>query len=422
MVERLSIARLGSRGDGVADTPAGALYVPYTLPGETAEVDQWPGHPDRRHLIKVDSASPDRITPICPHFGTCGGCALQHLALARYRHWKRALVTEALAKAGLDAPVDDLIDAHGDGRRRAVFHARRGTHDVLEVGFAALKAHRVVAIDRCPILAPGLDGAIETAWAIAEALAGTRKPLDIQVTATETGLDVDVRGSGPLTAARVGELAPIADRRRLARLTRHGEMVAQRTKPMLRIGRTELMLPPGAFLQATAAGEAILARLVATHCAGARTVADLFCGVGPFALRLAERARITAADNDEAAIAALQRAATGAQGLKPIEALGRDLFRRPFVAVELKRFDAVVFDPPRQGAEAQAHALAGSAVATVVAVSCNPGTFARDARILIDGGYRLVRVTPVDQFLYSAHVELVACFQRMGQERRGRGG
>ena len=422
MVERLSIARLGSRGDGVADTPAGALYVPYTLPGETAEVDQWPGHPDRRHLIKVDSASPDRIAPICPHFGTCGGCALQHLARARYRDWKWALVTEALAKAGLDAPVDDLIDAHGDGRRRAVFHARRGTHDVLEVGFAALKAHHVVAIDRCPILAPGLDGAIETAWAIAEALAGTRKPLDIQVTATETGLDVDVRGSGPLTAARVGELAAIADRRRLARLTRHGEMVAQRTKPMLRIGRIELMLPPGAFLQATAAGEAILARLVATHCAGARTVADLFCGVGPFALRLAERARITAADNDEAAIAALQRAATGTQGLKPIEALGRDLFRRPFVAVELKRFDAVVFDPPRQGAEAQAHALAGSAVATVVAVSCNPGTFARDARILIDGGYRLVRVTPVDQFLYSAHVELVACFQRMGQERRGRGG
>jgi 23S rRNA (uracil1939-C5)-methyltransferase len=292
---------------------------------------------------------------------------------------------------------------------------------VLEVGFTALKAHRVVAIDRCPILAPDLDGAIETAWAIAEALAGARKPLDIQVTATETGLDVDVRGSGPLTAARVGELAAIADRRRLARLTRHGEMVAQRTKPMLRIGRTELMLPPGAFLQATAAGEAILARMVATHCAGARTVADLFCGVGPFALRLAERARITAADNDEAAIAALQRAATGAQGLKPIEALGRDLFRRPFVPVELKRFDAVVFDPPRQGAEAQAHALAGSAVATVVAVSCNPGTFARDARILIDGGYRLVRVTPVDQFLYSAHVELVACFQRMDQERRATG-
>src|SRR4030088_134199 len=243
MVERLSIARLGARGDGVADTPAGTLYVPYTLPGETAEGDQWPRHDHPRPLIKVDSARPDRIAPICPHFGTCGGCALQHLAAARYRDWKRALVTEALAKAGLDATVDDLIDAHGEGRRRAVFHARRGTHDVLEVGFAALKAHRGVAIDRCPILAPGLDGAIEAAGAIAEALAGTRKPLDIQATATDAGLDVDVRGSGPLTAARVGDLAAIADRCRLARLTRHGEMLAQRTKPMLPIGRTQLMLP-----------------------------------------------------------------------------------------------------------------------------------------------------------------------------------
>ncbi len=186
MVERLVIDRLGSRGEGIADTDAGPRYVPYTLPGETVEVDPWPGHPDRRHLIKVDAASPDRIAPVCPHFGICGGCALQHLATARYRDWKRALVVDALAQAGLDAPVDDLVDAHGEGRRRAVFHARRGTRDVLEVGFAALKAHHVVAIDRCPILAPSLDGAIETAWAVAEALGGAGKPLDIQVTATTT--------------------------------------------------------------------------------------------------------------------------------------------------------------------------------------------------------------------------------------------
>ena len=418
MVERLSIARLGARGDGVADTPAGPLYVPYTLPGEIAEVDQWPGHADRRHLIKVDSASPDRIAPICPHFGTCGGCALQHLATARYRHWKRALVTEALAKAGLDAAVDDLIDAHGDGRRRAVFHARRGTHDVLEVGFAALKAHRVVAIDRCPILAPGLDGAIETAWAIAEALAGTRKPLDIQVTATDAGLDVDVRGSGPLTAARAGDLAAIADRRRLARLTRHGEMVAQRTKPMLRIGRAQLVLPPGAFLQATAAGEAILARLVEAHCAGARTVADLFCGVGPFALRLAESARITAADNDAGRNRCL--AARRDRGARP--QADRGAGARPLSAtVRAGRTQALRCRRVRSAAAGRRGAGAGArgvAGATVVAVSCNPATFARDARILIDGGYRLERVTPVDQFLYSAHVELVACFQRSGEGRR----
>jgi 23S rRNA (uracil1939-C5)-methyltransferase len=412
MTERIEIARLGARGDGIADTPAGALYVPYTLPGETAEVDLWPGHPDRRHLIRIETPSPERIAPVCPHFGICGGCALQHWASERYRDWKRSLVTQALVQAGLDAPVDDLIDAHGEGRRRAVFHARRGTRDVLEVGFAALRAHHVVAIDRCPILAPGLDGAIESAWAIAEALGGERKPLDIQVTASAAGLDVDVRGSGALTAARTGELARVAERRRLARLTRHGEIVAQRAAPTVTMGRAEVVLPPGAFLQATAAGEEALARLVATHCDGAKTVADLFAGVGPFVLRLAERARVTAADNDADAIAALARAAAGTQGLKPIETQSRDLFRRPLVPTELKRFDAVVFDPPRQGAEAQARMLAECAVPTVVAVSCNPATFARDARILADGGYRLMRVTPVDQFLYSAHVELVARFSR----------
>ena len=412
MAEQITIARIGHRGDGIADTPAGPIYVPYTLPGETVEVEPWPGHPDRRHLIRVDVASAERIAPVCPHFGTCGGCALQHWSAARYRDWKRALVVEALAQAGLDAPVAGLIDAHGEGRRRAVFHARRGTHDVLEVGFAALRAHHLVAIDRCPVLAPALAGSIEAAWAIAETLEREKKPLDIQVTATDAGLDVDVRGSGPLTAARGGELARIAERHRLARLTRHGELVSQRAPPAVTIGRARVLLPPGAFLQATAAGEAALAALVAAHCEGAGRIADLFAGVGPFALRLAEHGRVTAADNDSEAVAALKRAAAATQGLKPVETQLRDLYRRPFVPVELKGFDVVVFDPPRQGAQAQARELAASAVPRVVAVSCNPATFARDARILVDGGYRLAAVTPVDQFLYSAHVELVARFER----------
>jgi 23S rRNA (uracil1939-C5)-methyltransferase len=412
MVERLAIDRLGHRGDGIADTPAGPVYVPYSLPGETVEVDPWPSHPDRRHLIKVDIASPERIAPICPHFGICGGCALQHLDTASYRTWKRALVTEVLAQARLDVAVDDLVDAHGEGRRRAVFHARRGQRDVLEVGFAALRAHHVVAIDRCPILAPSLAGALEAAWAIAEALGGTGKPLDIQATATDSGLDVDVRGSGPLTAARTADLARIAEHHRLARLTRHGEIVAQRAVPTLRIGRANVVLPPGAFLQATAAGEAALAQLVEAHCSGAKAIADLFAGVGPFALRLAERARVTAIDSDKDAIAALARAAAATQGLKPIDAQARDLFRRPLAPVELKAFDTVVFDPPRQGAEAQARALAASVVPRVVAVSCNAATFVRDARILADAGYQLTRVTPVDQFLYSPHVEIVGLLER----------
>ena len=412
MVERLLIARLGARGEGVADTAAGAVYVPHALPGEIVEVEPWLGHADRRRLTKVEVASPERITPVCGHFGVCGGCALQHLATARYRDWKRGLVVAALARAGVDAPVDDLIDAHGEGRRRAVFHARRSARDVLEVGFAALKAHHVVPIERCPILAPALSGALPTARDIAEVLASTHKPLDIQVTATDSGLDLDVRGSGPLTAAQTTALAKVVDRRNLVRLTRHGELVAQRTPPVLAIGRAQVVLPPSAFLQATTAGEAILARLVALHSQNAKTVADLFCGVGPFALRLAERARVTAIDSDAAALAALRRAAAGTAGLKPVTAQQRDLFRYPLARTELKGFQAVVFDPPRQGAQAQARELAASGVARVAAVSCNPASFARDARILLDGGYRLVRVIPVDQFLFSAHVELVAHFEK----------
>jgi 23S rRNA (uracil1939-C5)-methyltransferase len=412
MVERLEIKRLGRRGDGIADSPAGPLYVPYTLPGETAEVDPWPGHPDRRRLVRVDVTSPQRVAPICPHFGTCGGCALQHWDAARYRDWKRGLVVEALAWAGIDAPVDDLVDAHGEGRRRAVFHARRGQRDVLEVGFAALRTHQLVAIDRCPVLAPSLDGAIAAAWAVAEVLEPTRKPLDIQVTASEAGLDIDVRGSGSLAPARVAELAQVAERLKLARLTRHGELVAQRAPPTLAVGRARVTLPPGCFLQATAAGEAALATLVSEGCGEGDQVADLFAGVGPFALRLAESMRVTAIDSDQAVIAALKRAAETTTGLKPVATEVRDLFRRPLIAAELKRHDCVVFDPPRQGAEAQARALASSSLPRIIAVSCNPMTFARDARILIDGGYRLTRITPVDQFRYSPHVELVGRFER----------
>jgi 23S rRNA (uracil1939-C5)-methyltransferase len=413
VTELLTISRIGHRGDGIAETPAGPIYVPYTLPGETVTVEAVAGHPDRRHLVHVDKPSHERAQPICKHFGQCGGCAMQHLSLAEYHLWKRSLVVEALAQAGLVAPVDEaIIDAHGQGRRRAVLHARRGTHDLLEVGFTAPRAHHIVAIDSCPILAPGLDGAIEAAWAIAEIVKVANKPLDIQMTATDSGIDVDLRGSGPLGTKPMAALARAAETHRLVRITRHGELVTQRAQPFLKIGRADVPLPPGAFLQATAQGEAELARLVLDHVGGAKRVADLFCGVGPFALRMAERASVTAADSDEAAIRALTRAAATVSGLKPVQATTRDLYRRPLMPAELNAFDAVVFDPPRQGAEAQARELAKSAVPTVVSVSCDANTFARDAKILVDGGYKLARVAPIDQFRHSFHVEIVGKFER----------
>jgi 23S rRNA (uracil1939-C5)-methyltransferase len=412
VTELIVIARVGHRGDGIAETADGDVFIPYTLPGETVEAEPVAGHPDRRNLLRVATPSPDRIEPFCPHFGICGGCATQHWAEAPYRAWKRDLVVTALAHARIDAPVGDLIDAHGEGRRRAVLHARKhNTRDILEVGFSTLRAHTLVPIEACPVLAPSMAGTIPAAWAIAEALSPLKKPLDIQVTGTMNGLDIDVRGSGPLNAKSTAALARIADKNKLARITRHGEMVTQRAAPALQIGRATLTLPPGSFLQATQAGEDTLARLVAAHAAKPKMVADLFCGVGPFALRLAEKAKVTAIDADAAALDALAQAAR-APGLKPIAVQKRDLFRRPITTPELKGFDTVIFDPPRVGADAQARELAKSKVPMVIAVSCNAATFARDARILIDGGYELSDVTPVDQFKYTAHVEIVARFIR----------
>ncbi|SDI05060.1 MULTISPECIES: class I SAM-dependent RNA methyltransferase [Bradyrhizobium] len=412
-IERLVIDHVGHRGDGVATVGGESVYVPYTLGGETVEVAPVPGHhPDRRRLVAVEIPSPERVAPFCPHFGICGGCAIQHWETAPYRAWKRDIVVTTLAQAGIACEVAPLIDAHGAGRRRITLHARMGTHEVLKVGFAAVSSHDIVPINRCPILDPHLDGAIEAAWAIAEPLIGVGKPLDIQVTATENGLDVDVRGSGPVSTKLIGKLSEVAKQHGLARLTRHGELVLARTTPVISIGAAQVALPPGSFLQATIAGEETLAALVADHCKRAKHVADLFCGVGPFALRLAAKSRVAAFDNDASSIAALQKAATSTSGLKPLKAEARDLFRRPLVPQELRDYDTVVFDPPRQGAQAVATHLAASKVPTVVAVSCNVATFARDARILIDGGYKIDGVTPVDQFRHTPHVELVARFRR----------
>ena len=413
MVERLLIDHVGHLGDGIALAEGRSLFVPYTLGGEVVEVAAAPGHhPDRRQLLRIEQASSERIEPLCQHFGICGGCAIQHWETKHYRAWKRDLVVATLAQAKIGCEVASLIDAHGAGRRRVTLHARKGTHDGLKVGFTAAQSHDVVPIDRCPILDPDLGGALDAAWALAEPLIGIGKPLDIQITATDGGLDVDIRGSGPLPATVIAALSQVVAKHGVIRLTRHGELVLMSQAPGMMMGKARVILPPGSFLQATLAGEETLAALVSKHRGRAKHVADLFCGVGPFALRLAEKSRVSAYDSDAGAIAALQKAVASTPGLKPVRAETRDLFRRPLVAEELRDFDAVVFDPPRQGAQVQAERLAASQVPVVVAVSCNVATFARDARILIDGGYGIEGVTPVDQFLYTPHVELVARFAR----------
>jgi 23S rRNA (uracil1939-C5)-methyltransferase len=408
----MRIDHVGHRGDGVGFTGGESLFVPYTLGGEIVEVEPVAGHPDRRSLSRIDKASPQRIDPFCRYFGSCGGCAIQHWQPEAYRAWKRAIVVETLEHAGIACAVDALIDAHGAGRRRITVHARRDSEGEVRTGFAAAGSHAIVAISDCPILDPALRGAFDAARALAEALKPANKPLDIQVTAASNGLDADVRGSGTLTSAMIAALSAIAQQHNLARLTRHGELVLMRTPPTIEIGTVRVALPPGSFLQATTAGEEALAALVLGHCTRAKHIADLFCGVGPFALRLAAKTRVTAFDSDAGAVAALAKAVTSASGLKPLKAEARDLFRRPLVPQELRDYDTIVFDPPRQGAQAQVRQLAASKIPVVIAVSCNVATFARDARILIDGGYKIEGVTPIDQFRHTPHVELVAKFSR----------
>jgi 23S rRNA (uracil1939-C5)-methyltransferase len=413
MMSRLAIDKLGARGEGVAQGPDGSIFVPYALAGETiaAEVDG-----SRGTLVEILTPSPQRIAPFCRYFAHCGGCAVQTLAAEPYAQWKRDLVTGALRRAGLANEVLDLVDAHGAGRRRATFHAHFAQGRPA-VGFTQARAHRIVEIDSCPVLAASMDGALPAARAIAQALSAPGKPLDILVTATASGLDVDLKGHGPLGEAITQDLVRIALDHDLARLSNHGSIVISRRTPMLAMGKATVVPPPGVFLQATEAGEETLAAKVCAHVAGARRIADLFSGVGTFALRMAEFATVDAFDLEEAALQALAKSAR-AEGLRQVAVSPRDLFRRPLGPLEVERYDTVVFDPPRAGAENQALALGASKVPLVVAVSCNAQTFARDAAILCAGGYEIERVEPVDQFRHTPHVEIVAGFRRGTQGPR----
>lgn len=421
--QKLTIERIGQKGEGVARGPAGQLFVPYALPGEEilAEVDG-----ERASLVEVIKASPDRIPAFCPQFTICGGCAVQTWAPGAYQAWKRDLVVSALDHAKIKTDIQPLVDAHGEGRRRVTFHARFDrdalgrTQTVL--GFMRARSHEIIPLDDCPVLAPSLAQALPAARAIAQMLNQLGKPLDIVVTASLEGLDIDFRGTGKLGFEIQQPLVLLAEKLGLARLSNHGETVIERRAPLIDMDGAKVAPPAGGFLQATELGEQTLARLVMAGIGKAKRVVDLFSGVGTFTLRLARVAEVLAVEQEGAALNALERAAHHTQGLRTVNTERRDLFRRPLLPMELNSFDAVVFDPPRAGAELQARDLAASTVPVVIGVSCNPQTFARDAKILIEGGYVLETVTPVDQFRHSAHVEVVGLFRRAAvkPKRRGR--
>ena len=410
-LEELSVVALDAHGHGVT---ANGATVAGALPGERALVRR---EGKRTELIQTLDPSPERAEPICRWFGTCGGCVAQHMSASLYHAWKRGLVVEALKRDGVSAKVEALVDAHGAGRRRATFHARFPHGQPDEVGFMRARSHDIIAIDACPLFSPDMAGAIPAARVLSGELRGLMKPLDIAVSATLDGLDVDMRGSGPLGREEAQKLMRTADKLDLARVSNHGETLIERRPPRVAFGQAPARLPPGGFLQATEAGEALLAGFAERALADTKRVADLFCGAGAFALRLARGREVFAVDADPAAVSALARAAAATPGLRKLEAETRDLFRRPLQGQELAAFDAALIDPPRAGALEQARALATSHLTLVVSISCNAATFARDARILIDGGFQVKSLTPLDQFRFSAHVEIAAIFRRPKKAR-----
>ena len=401
----IEIVRLGAQGDGVAETTDGApRFVPFALPGERVRVVG-----DEMVAI-VAGSHPQRRTPICRHFGACGGCVAQHMGEDLYAEWKRGIVVEAFRQRGLEPEIAPLQRVPAGSRRRAVLTAKR-VGEKITLGYHGRRSHALFDLEECPVLLPEIVAALPALRSVAGLLAADE--MRLTVLATPAGLDVSVDGKVRRADARAAAgLARIARQSGLARISIGNETLIERAAPVLRTSGVDVAPPPGAFVQAVAAAEDALVSAVLERIGKPKRTADLFCGVGTFAMAMARRSRVTAFDSDARSIAALQSAVRHAGGLKPVEARVRDLFREPLSARELAGFDAVVLDPPRAGAKAQCEALAGSDVSSIVYVSCDPATLARDARTLVDAGLRLGQVSVIDQFVFSAHVELVVALTR----------
>ncbi|GFE64724.1 class I SAM-dependent RNA methyltransferase [Litoreibacter roseus] len=392
----VTIERLNHKGEGVAlNTPP----IPRVLPGE----EVWP---DGR-VIKPSS---ERVAPPCRHFKSCGGCAVQHANDDFVARWKADVVRQGLAARGLQPPVHDTLTSPPRSRRRATLHGRRTKKGAL-IGFHGRASDTLVEIPDCQILLPEILAALDLFQTLTIRYGSRKGEVSFAVAVSDGGLDVDVRNAKAVEPNDLPDLGELIAQYNLARLAWDGEVVATRT-PRYSIGLAQVAPPPGAFLQATQHGETTLQNLVLKIVGDAKQVLDLFSGCGTFSLPLAQTAEVWALEGDAALIDSLDKAWRTTAGLRRVTAETRDLFRRPVLTDEFRKADAVVIDPPRAGAEAQTRELAASNVPRIAAVSCNPITFARDAAILVNGGYSLDWVQPVDQFRWSSHVELAAQFSR----------
>lgn len=421
MSEEVTVTGLGAAGDGLAMAGGERVFVPFAVPGDRVAIrrtarrgDGWLAAVERRL-----ADGPDRTEPLCRHFGVCGGCAVQHVAPDAYRAWKAAKVADALVRQGLDPDVLAPLVSCPPGDRRRIRLAGRRIAGGLVLGFNERASARIVDIAECPVSQPVLVRLLPELRAGLAPLWPAGAVGEVALTLTDGGVDallvLDARPDAGWRAAA----AALADRLDLARLSiardaaAVPEPIAVRRPPILRFGDAAVTPPAGGFLQAGVAAERTLAELVGGAVPDDSRIVDLHAGCGTFSLALARRMRaVRAIDRDGPALDALAAAARAAGLGGRVVVERRDLDRRPIDPAELARVDVAILDPPRAGAAAQAEALARSKLTAIVYVSCNPATFARDAAVLVAGGLALRRVTPVDQFLWSPHVELVAEFHR----------
>ena len=416
MTTKATIFAMGAGGDGIAEIENAKaqmekVFVPFTLPGEEVTLAV---NGTRADVMAVLTASPERIEPVCKHFTACGGCAMQHWQAEPYRKWKTDLVSAALKSVGIDAPLGELIVSPPASRRRAVFTATMASGKLV-FGFNRMMSHSVEPIEECHVVVPAIVAALPALRAISAQLSTLAKgAFSLTVTATETGLDLRAdKVKAPDEALRRALVNTVL-KHSFARLAVGDEVLVESRAPLVNFGGVMVSPPSGGFLQATSQAEHAMQAIVTGYLDGTKKIADLYCGSGTFALPLARKATVHAVESEGAALNALDKAWRGAVGLKmrTLTTEKRDLAVRPLMTKELEKFDAVVIDPPRAGAETQMKQLAKSTVKRIAAVSCNPQTLARDLKILIDGGYGIVSITPIDQFLWTPHVEVVVLLAR----------
>jgi len=408
MAEIFKIERLSWQGDGVASVRNEDVFVPFALAGELCEGDVAHGVCEDMRVLEPVS---DRIKPACRHFKKCGGCVLQHGDDALLAKWKVGLVKDTLALNHIETTFRPIQVSPPHSRRRAVFAARR-TKKSAEVGFHKHNSDVLINLMECPLMQPEIMQGMDIYREIARLGCSRKTEIRIGVTVSENGLDIDVVDAKELEPKQTEALAAAADQYGLARISWNGEILAQFKPPTQKFGPTHVIPPSGSFLQATAMGEKTLVDAAIETLQGCKNLLDLFSGSGTFTLPLAQFAQVHAVETVPEMLEALTAGWRQATGTRDVSTEVRDLFYRPLLLDELKKYDGVVIDPPRAGALEQVKILAKSAIGKISYVSCNPATFARDAKILINGGYVLNWVQVVDQFRWSAHVELVAEFTR----------